>query len=208
MNTENKAPVVLCIYGSPRMGGNSDAMMDSFAVGVEEGGGVPMRIYLRELHYNPCREIYACRKGGECALKDDVTPLYADLRSAEAVALATPVMFYGVSAIAKSFIDRCQALWSLKYLLGKEVATGRIKKRKGVILSVAGSGGQKVFDGVRLTFRYFLDTLDAEPWCEIFCRNADVAGDIDKYPQVLGDARERGRALAAELISELSKENP
>lgn len=208
MNTEKQPPLVLCVYASPRKGGNSDVMMDAFASGVEAGGGVAKRIYLRELHYNPCREIYACRKSGECALKDDVTPLYADLRSADAVALATPVMFYGVSALGKSFIDRCQALWSLKYLLGKEVCTGKIKRRKGVILSVAGSGGQKVFDGVRLTFKYFLDTLEADPWAEIFCRKADVKGDINAHPEVLEEARNTGERLAGELLRELSGGNP
>jgi multimeric flavodoxin WrbA len=201
---QNTAPRILCIYGSPRKDGNSDQLMNAFVAGLEEGGGVAQKIYLRELRFNPCREIYACRNSGDCALKDDVTAIYAELRSADAIAFAMPVMFYGAGALAKSFIDRAQALWGIKYLLNQQVATGRLVKRKGVLLSVAGSKGQKVFDGLRLIFRYFLDALDADPWGEVVCREVDVKGDIEKRPETLAEARELGKRLAVELRAEIA----
>ena len=136
---------VLCVYGSPRVRGNTDRLMDSFCAGVQDAGGEAVRVYLRNLKISPCREIYACKEQGQCALKDDMQPLYEALRDSDAIALASPVMFYGVSAYAKAFIDRCQAFWCLKYIRHEPVSRGRPAERKGVFLSAGGSQGAKIF---------------------------------------------------------------
>lgn len=200
-NERNGKPVVLCVYGSPRSGGNTDTMMDAFASGVEEGGGVAKRVYLRDLNISPCRELYKCRKFGECAINDDMTPLYAELLSADGVALASPVMFYAVSAMTKAFIDRCQALWCAKYMVKKELRPAGKKGPKGVMLSAGGSAGVKLFDGIRMTFKYFLDAIDGEYWGELFIRNVDVRGDAKKKPEELAEAKAMGARLAAELAA-------
>ena len=198
-------PRVLCIYGSPRIHGNSDRLLDAFAEGVERGGAVAQRVYLRNLKISPCREIYACKNAGRCALQDDMQPLYDDLMEAHAFALASPVMFYGVSAHAKAFIDRCQALWCLKYQRNESVNRTPFRERKGVFLSVGGSKGQRIFEGSLLTFRYFLDTLDAKPWKSLTFRQIDEKGDIDTHPTALVEARELGAELAAALRTELEE---
>ncbi|PLX42032.1 MAG: flavodoxin family protein [Deltaproteobacteria bacterium] len=203
--TDILPPQILCIYGSPRKGGNSDVLMDSFAGGVESAGGVAHRLYLRDMKLFPCREIHACAKSGECVLKDDLTPLFTKLMEVDAFTLSSPVMFYGVPAIAKAFIDRCQSLWARKYVLNMPVATGRLKNRKGVLLSLGGSNGKKLFDGVRLTFRYFLDTLDASPWGEILLRGVDEKGDIFKEEEGLANAAALGRQLVETLNTEIKE---
>ncbi|MBE0617062.1 MAG: flavodoxin family protein [Proteobacteria bacterium] len=198
-NEHPAAPRVLCIYGSPRIGGNTDLLMDALARGIEEAAGSTQRVYLRNLKISPCREIYACKKEGRCALLDDMQPLYDALRDADAIALASPVMFYSVSAHTKAFIDRCQAFWCLKYLRGERISRSRLAERKGVFLSAGGSKGQKIFEGPLLTFRYFLDTLDATPWKSLTYRKIDEKGDIAGHPTALVEAR----ALGAELVEAL-----
>lgn len=193
---------VLCIYGSPRVHGNTDGLMDAFAEGVEAAGGTAERVYLRNLKISPCREIYACRDKGRCALQDDMQPLYEALRDADAIALASPIMFYSVSAHTKAFMDRCQAFWCVKYLRKETVNRSRLPARKGVFLSVGGSRGQKIFDGALLSFRYFLDTLDAAPWKWLTYREVDEKGDIGRHPTALGDAR----ALGAELVAAVRRD--
>lgn len=202
-NDAPPAARVLCVYGSPRVHGNTDALMDAFVRGVEEGGGVVQRVLLRNLKISPCREIYACEREGGCALDDDMQPLYESLRDADAVALASPVMFYGVSAHAKAFIDRCQALWCLKYRRGERVSRSRVPRRRGVFLSVGGSKGQRLFEGPLMTFRYFLDAIDAEPWKNLTIREIDRKGDAEKHPSALEEARALGRELAEEVRRDL-----
>ncbi|MDW7708951.1 MAG: flavodoxin family protein [Deferrisomatales bacterium] len=196
---------VLCLYGSPRIRGNTDLLLDAFAQGVEEGGGVAERVYLRDLKISPCREIYACKEEGRCALRDDMQSLYEALRDTHAIALASPVMFYSVSAHTKAFIDRCQAFWSLKYLRGKSANRTPLAVRKGVFLSVGGSAGAKIFDGPLLTFRYFLDTLDAAPWRTVTCREVDEKGAILRRPEALEEARNLGTELVAAVKADLAE---
>lgn len=179
--------------------------MDAFVEGIEAAGARAERIYLRNLKISPCREIYACKKDGRCALADDMRPLYDSLRDSHAVALASPVMFYGVSALAKAFIDRCQAFWCLKYVLHEPVGRGPLRQRKGVFLSAAGSRGEKVFEGPFLTFRYFLDALDAKPWRHLTYRGIDEKGEIDAHPTALTEARDLGRALVATVQSDVKE---
>ena len=79
-NEHGSEPEILCIYGSPRVHGNTDLLMDAFASGVEQAGGRAERVYLRNLKISPCREIYACRDKGKCALRDDMDALYDRLK--------------------------------------------------------------------------------------------------------------------------------
>ncbi len=197
-------PRVLCVYGSPRIGGNTDGLMDAFVAGLTEAGARAERAYLRNLTISPCREIYACEREGACALKDDMVPLYEALQDAHAIALASPVMFYGVSAHAKAFIDRCQAFWCRKHRRGERCNRTPLAERKGVFLSVGGSVGKKIFDGPQLTFRYFLETLDAAPWRALTYRDLDQKGAVQGHPTALDDARGAGRELAAAVAADLA----
>lgn len=177
-------------------------MMDAFAEGVAEAGGEAVRIYLREMKITPCLELYKCRKDGVCGIRDDMTPVYGQLAGARGVALASPVMFYTVSAFTKAFMDRCQSLWCVKYLHKRPVFPERGGRAKGVLLSVGGSSGQKLFDGMRITFKYFLDAIDGDHWGEVLVRNVDNRNDIKKHPEVLEEARALGAKLVAELAGD------
>ncbi len=178
--------------------------MDAFAAGVEAAAATADRVYLRDLRVSPCREIYACERKGRCAIEDDMQPLYDRLRDVDAVALSSPVMFYAVSAHAKAFIDRCQALWCLRYRRGEQVSRSALTVRRGVLLAAGGSKGRRLFDGVRLTFKYFLDTLEAEPWRDLVVRSVDDRGDIDAHPTALADATALGRDLVARVRADLA----
>jgi multimeric flavodoxin WrbA len=198
-------PSVLCIYGSPRVRGNTDRLMDAFVEGLGEAGATPARVYLRNLKISPCREIYACKRDGRCALDDDMQPLYDAMRAAAAIALSSPVMFYSVSAHTKAFIDRCQALWCAKYLRSESVNRTPLLERKGIFLSVGGSGGERIFEGPLLTVRYFLDTLDAKLWKALTYRKIDEKGDIERHPSALSDARALGREVAEAVRQDLAQ---
>ncbi len=189
-------PFVLCVYGSPRVRGNTDVLMDRFVEGLEAGGQAVERVYLRQLSFSPCREIYACRDHGACALQDDMTPLYDRIQDARALALASPIMFYGVSAVAKAFIDRCQALWSLRYLRNERVNRAPGGPKPAVFLSVGATRGPRLFEGALRTFRYVCDAVEARPWQSVTVPGVDRAGEILQHPEALERARRLGTELA------------
>ncbi len=187
---------VLGVFGSPRRGGNTELLLNEMLRGCRSGRAEVEEIYLRDLKIHPCLEIYACRKNGECPIRDDMQPLYPKLVEADVLALASPVFFYSVSAHAKAFIDRCQAFWSKKYLLRQPVAPGK-DLRRGVFLSVGGSRGEKIFDGALMTMKYFFDSLDMVFYKSLLYRGVDEKGEILRHPTAMADAYELGRELTS-----------
>jgi len=153
-------------------------------------------IYLRDLKITPCLEIYACRKDGQCPIRDDMQSLYPKLSDTDVLALASPIFFYSVSAQTKAFIDRCQAFWAKKYLLNQPVASGK-GLRKGVFLSVGGSKGEKIFDGALMTMKYFFDSLDMVFYKSLLFRGVDEKGEILHHPTAMAEAYDLGKKLAS-----------
>lgn len=184
---------ILGIYGSPREKGNTDTLLDALLEGAGGAGAEVERVYLRELKMLPCREDYGCREDGRCTFKDDFEGAYDLIEAADAVALASPIFFYSVTAQTKILIDRCQAFWIRKYELKKPIKT----VRPGVFIAVGGTKGKKLFDSALLTVRYFFDAIDVELADTLLVRGVDEKGDIDKFPETIEKARSIGKALAA-----------
>jgi multimeric flavodoxin WrbA len=187
---------VIGILGSPRREGNTEILLDEALRGASDHGGVCEKIVLRDLKITPCLEIYKCAEDGVCAIKDDMQPLFPKIVEAERLIIASPVFFYGVTGLAKAMIDRCQSLWAKKYILKLPVSP--IADRKGAFISVAATRGKKLFDGVRLTVKYFFDAIDVKYSDELLIRGADQKGEVKKQPEALEEAYELGRRLVLE----------
>jgi multimeric flavodoxin WrbA len=184
---------VLGILGSPRRGGNSETLLKALLQGAAAGGAEVEEVLLRNLKISPCLEIYHCFKDGTCPIKDDMRELYDKLLAADVVVLATPVFFYGVSAQAKTMIDRTQALWARRYVMKQDFPGGH---RQGVLLAVGATRGRLLFVGVRLTAKYFFDAINVRYAAELLVRGTDEKGAIQEQPEVLEKARDLGRRLA------------
>jgi multimeric flavodoxin WrbA len=109
--------------------------------------------------------------------------------------MASPIFFYSVTAIAKAFIDRSQALWARKYLLHQNPLTE--KARYGYFLSLGATKGKQLFEGARLTIKYFFDAIDAKDCGGLFFRGIEGKGDIKHHPSALREALALGKKLAA-----------
>lgn len=185
---------VLAIQGSPRKGGNTDILIDEAIRGARDEGVEAQKVVLADLKISPCLEIYACKKEGVCAINDDMQGLYQPLDDFPRVILASPIFFYNVSATAKAFIDRCQARWVRRYLLNKTVESPL--QRKGALIAVGATRGKRLFEGVRLTVRYFFDAVDMTFADELLVRGVDEKGQIRQHPDELREAYELGRRIA------------
>ncbi|MDH3554899.1 MAG: flavodoxin family protein [Deltaproteobacteria bacterium] len=187
---------VLGILGSPRREGNTEILLDEALRGAGDHGGLCEKVILRDLKITPCLEIYKCAEDGVCAIQDEMQGLFPKIIQAERLLLASPIFFYSVPALAKAMIDRCQSLWAKKYILKLPVSP--IADRKGVFISVAATRGKKLFDGVRLTVKYFFDAIDVAYSDELFVRGADEKGEVRDQPEALKAAYELGRRLVLE----------
>jgi multimeric flavodoxin WrbA len=184
---------ILGIMGSPRIGGNTDLLLDAALSGARSQGDEVEKIVVDQLNISPCREHYGCLEDGNCVIRDDMDALYAKLLEADAIIVASPMFFYGITAQLKALIDRCQALWARKHVL-KQTWPGA--GRKGAFIAVGATKGETLFDGSKATVKYFFKTIGVEYAEELLIRGVDQKGDIQKHPSALKDAFELGQRLA------------
>lgn len=163
--------------------------------GARGAGAEVEAILLRDKSISPCLEIYGCKKDGRCVIRDDFQEVVGKMVQANALIVASPIFFYTVSAHTKILIDRCQSLWVRRYILGLPVSPGG-PRRKGAFISVGATRGERLFDGVVLTVRYFFDALDVDLTDTLLVRGVDEKGEILKHPEEIQAAYDLGRRLA------------
>jgi multimeric flavodoxin WrbA len=126
---------VLC--ASPRRDGNSRALSDAMVEGAHEAGHVAQVVQLDEVMSGLLRDCRSCRlSDGRCAIDDGFAVLvHGQLVAAEALAYATPLYWYGMSATMKNFFDRLVCYISASYPRHEEVAAGLKGKRIALLLA-------------------------------------------------------------------------
>ncbi len=190
---------ILAIYGSPRKKGTTSLLLSSAVRGAREAGAEVEEVFLRDLKISPCLEIYACKNTGRCVIDDDFQVLQDKLVACDALMLASPIFFYTVSSHTKIFMDRCQSLWARKYLIDKAPFGIRQPARKALFLCAGATSGNKLFDSVLLTMKYFLDTLDMEQWGNLLFRGLESPEDLERKPELLDQAYRSGAELVRAL---------
>jgi multimeric flavodoxin WrbA len=188
---------VLGISSSPRIEGNSDLLLRQALAGAADADAETEYVRLAELNIAPCIECNSCYKTGRCKIQDDYQILYSKLLETDHLIFATPVFFMTVSAQAKLLIDRCQCLWAHKYVLKKPIAQTAGRDRRAMVIAVGGTKSKKMFESIRLTFKYYLDVLDMHYAANLFVNQVDERGQIKKNTAALEQAFRLGRELVA-----------
>jgi len=186
---------VVGISGSPRRGGNTETLLREVLRGAEEAGGETRLFILSRMNISPCRHCDGCLAEGECVVKDDMWLIYPEIESLDALVLASPIHFYGVTAQAKAMIDRCQAFWARKYILKRKIAD---RKRKGVFISTGGTRFPDLFEHAKATVQNLFLTIDVAYWGELLVPGVDRRDEIKEHPTALKDAYLLGKRLVEE----------
>jgi multimeric flavodoxin WrbA len=184
---------VLGIMGSPRRHSNTEILLDKALEGAREAGAEVEKVLVSTLIISPCLEIYACFKDGNCSIKDDMQTLYDKLLEVDHIVFASPIFFYGITSQAKAVIDRCQALWARRHVLGMGKEDKRV--RRGVFISVGATRGEKLFDGAVLTVKYFFDAIGVKYSGDLLIRGIDNKGQVAEHTELLDDAFRLGQEL-------------
>ena len=187
---------VLGISGSPRRDGNTELLLKEFLRGARVSGHETELFILNEFKISPCTSCGSCQKNGQCIIDDDMQSMYNKLLEADYIVFASPIYFGGVSAQLKSFIDRCQALWSRKYILKETLISPDKENRTGYFISTAGStNGSKFFEGAIIVIKTVFHVLDIKYKGELLYSCMEQKGDIIKHPDALKKAFETGMSL-------------
>jgi len=191
---------VLGIMGSPRRQSNTEILLDRALEGSREMGAEVEKLAVSELKVRPCLEIYACLKDGRCAIKDDMQRVYDKLLEADHIAFASPIFFYGLTSQAKAIVDRCQALWVRRHVL--DMDEGDERTRRGIFISVGATRGERLFDGVVLTVKYFFEAIGVRYAGDLLVKGVDGEAHIREHATALEDALRLGRQLVSPHGSE------
>ena len=187
---------ILGICGSLREESNTNKLVKKV---VESSGCEHELIYLAGKDIKPCTGCAHCMMNdGECAVKDDMQPLYEKILNADALVVGSPTYFLDVSGAVKCFIDRNMALYYRGIgpdaeieVLGKRPLSG---KPAVSITTVAGGGHERTKE----TLKMFLD------YCHKMKLVAELAepigmNDVDDMPEVMKRAEEAGKKLGVAL---------
>lgn len=182
---------VLGIAGSPRIGGNSEALLDSALAGAESAGAKTEKIVLSKLKITPCDSDNACRKNGRCYIKDDMQLVYKKLAAADAIIISSPVYFGSVTAQLKAMIDRCQVFWVENFILKKKSS----KKRKGLFFCVSSHDNKSYFKNSHLIIELLFKVMGVKFIGSVYAANLELKGDILSRKALLKRAFNKGKHL-------------
>ncbi len=123
---------VVAVNGSPRMEkGLTDKVLRPFLKGMREAGAEVDIYYAKRLDIKPCRGEFYCwdTKPGKCFIRDDMRSMYAALKQADILVLATPV-YLPLPSEMQDFLNRLVAL--IDPVLTKRSARTRARLRPDV----------------------------------------------------------------------------
>ena len=184
---------VLGINGSPRIGGNTDVLLDKALEGSRSKGATTEKVILNLLKFSPCQECENIRDDGTCIIEDDMQPLYKKIKETDAIIFASPIFFGSISAQSKMMIDRFQCVWRAKYMLKKDI----FGRKKGGFISVQALARKDFFDNAKLIVKNFFAAINVDYKEELFCPGIDEKGSVSKYPDVLKKAFELGQIIVS-----------
>ncbi|HPD61604.1 MAG TPA: NAD(P)H-dependent oxidoreductase [Thermodesulfobacteriota bacterium] len=190
---------ILGIQGSPRKQGNSSTLLSVFLAEAQQCGSETFTLEIASKKIHPCIGCGTCEREGFCALQDDMQEIYPLLRKADVIVVATPIFFYNVPAQLKALIDRCQTLWSRKYI--HKISDPGHQWRKGYVLAVGATKGKNLFVGLMLTMKYFFDAAGADYSDSLTFRKIDQQGEINTHLTALKNAREKAGFLVKPFLA-------
>jgi multimeric flavodoxin WrbA len=187
---------ILGINGSPRVGGNSDILLERVLGAAKDKGAKTEKIILNKLNFSGCQECSDMPDDGSCKINDDMQSVYKKIAEADVIILAVPIFFGSLSAQAKKMIDRFQCSWRAKYMLKRETAFD--KKKRGVFISTEGSTREDFFSNAKSIVQNFFATINIDYFGELFCPGVDEKAGILKHPSILRKAEELGQRVVSD----------
>ncbi|MDA1096944.1 MAG: flavodoxin family protein [Chloroflexi bacterium] len=191
---------VLGIAGGTRRGGNSEYLLDRALDGAIAAGARVEKQVLLDLALSPCicPQSEDCLPTGVCTVVDEMQRLYATMRTVDMVFLSFPVTFRGVPAQTKTLFDRTQALWVMKYKLGRTVRA-KPGKGHGLVIATADRDDPSEFDGAVQATRSWFVSFDFLEERRLLYHGLVRSQDVLAHPEYAAEAYEAGRELAERL---------
>lgn len=194
---------VLAFAASPRKNGNTETLLDSVMEGLHSRGIETVKYRTQELGIHPCVSCGFCGNLGECVINDSFTDIFAALKDCDGIVFSSPLYFMNVPSAGKALIDRCQAFWEARYLMGIDLFNER--NRQGLLVACAGSrhgpGKSDVFRGLNDTMTYFFKSLGIDRFDSVLFSGVDEKGAINNVEGAVEKAFDAGAGMADKILN-------
>jgi len=185
------------ILGSPRYTGNSTILADIFCEKFDDRDVPVVRHQLNNLNIRGCQACSACKgKSETCVVKDDLTPVLADVANADIIVLATPVYWGDISGQMKLFVDRTYSYLKPDFMFRED--KHRLPPGKKLVWIQTQGGNETQFGDVFSRYNLFWEQLGFFEESHVIrgC-NAPLNATILDQQDLINEAEE----LAQKLVS-------
>jgi multimeric flavodoxin WrbA len=185
---------VLGILGSPRVGGNSDILLDQALSGAKEAGAEVEKVILCQKKISGCFDCGKCNEEGVCAVKDDMPEIHTKILEADAIIHSVPVYFWSMTAQMKAYLDRWCAFFDAEWKWHKHYYPKM--KGKGIgLITVCGDSNVHTADPIVHSFRTTTEFTKLR-WVGAVMASASSKGEIAKDEKAQKEAYALGHKAA------------
>jgi multimeric flavodoxin WrbA len=185
---------ILGILGSPRVGGNSDLLLDQALAGARDAGAEVEKIILCQKKISGCLNCDQCNETGVCAIKDDMPEIHRKILGAEAIIHSCPVYFWAMTAQMKAYLDRWCAFFDAEWRWQK-IYYPKMKGKRIGLITVCGDPNVSTADPIVHSFKNTADFTKLN-WIGAVMASAGGKGEIAKNEKAQKEAYDLGRKAA------------
>ncbi|MGD0623907.1 MAG: flavodoxin family protein [Thermodesulfobacteriota bacterium] len=182
---------VLGILGSPRVGGNSDILLDQALAGAKEAGAEVEKIILCQKKISGCLNCEKCNETGVCVIKDDMLEIHKKILEADGIIHSVPVYFWAMTSQMKAYLDRWCAFFDAQWRWHKAYYP-KMKGKKIGVITVCADPNVSTADPIVHSFKSTADFCKLK-WIGTVQASAAAKGEIAKNEKAKKEAYELGK---------------
>ncbi|MCP4110362.1 MAG: flavodoxin family protein [Desulfobacteraceae bacterium] len=188
---------IVIINGSPRVNGNTDAIIKSFSDGAESTDAIIKQYVLRGININDCKGCNYCYNNDNCSIKDDMQEIHHEIQQSDLIILASPMYWWGFTGLMKTFIDRLYLYYPKRnehFVAGKKliiiIPMNVNEKQHGREAYIS------EIEPVQMTSEYIFKRLGIEIIDIVFYPGLNAKGDAIKNREYLNNSYMLGKKSA------------
>jgi multimeric flavodoxin WrbA len=186
---------VLGIMGSPRLGGNSDILLDQALAGARDAEADVEKIVLYQKKISGCLNCEACNDTGTCAIKDDMAEIQQKILEADAIIHSGPLYYWAMTSQMKAYLERwcvfCDAEWKVHKTYANRIGGKRIG-----LIAVCGDLNVSAAEPIVRSFKNTCLDMGLT-WLGAVQVSAAAKGEVAQNKTAMKEAYQLGKTSAA-----------
>ncbi|MDY3014025.1 MAG: flavodoxin family protein [Evtepia sp.] len=147
-------------------------MADEFIRGVQEAGNLVEKVTLYDKTIGFCKGCLACQNTQRCTIHDDADTIAQKMLTADVIAFAAPIYYYGMCGQMKTMLDRANPFFPADYQF-----------RDIYLLAAAAEENEHTVDGAVTGLQGWIDCFEkARLTGTVFAGGVTSVGAIKGHP--------------------------